>query len=421
MSTPISCAGETESRMGDRFNPGIASLQPYPFERLRALIGDVSPPKAMTPTPLSIGEPQHPTPALITQALADHSAESLGKYPATLGLPALRECIADWLIKRFNLSPKAIDPNQNILPASGTREALFAVTQALLDPQEKPAVFMPNPFYQIYEGAALLAGGQPVFLNADERSDQLPDLRSVSKAQWKRCGIIYVCTPGNPSGRVIPQWFWEQLFALQDEHGFIIAADECYSELYRDETSPPLGLLSACQAAGRDRFDGCLVFHSLSKRSNAPGLRSGFIAGDAELIKAFGRYRTYQGCAQPLHVQHASIAAWQDEAHVRDNREAYRRKFQMASALIQPIQPYREPEAGFYIWLPVPSGDDEAFTRGLYQHTGVTVLPGSYLSRETARGNPGAGYVRIALVAAPAICEDALQRMADFLSRETQE
>ncbi len=405
--------------MPSEFNPGIARLQPYPFERLRRLLNHVSPRAGVTPTPLSIGEPQHPTPDFITQALVDHSANGLGKYPATLGLPALREAIAEWLINRFQLNPESIDIDKNILPASGTREALFAVTQALLNPQQKPAVFMPNPFYQIYEGAAVLAGGEPVFLNTTPATDQLPDLHAVSQAQWQRCGIIYLCTPGNPNGRVIPQAFWDELFALQDQHGFIIAADECYSELYRDETQPPLGLLSACQAAGREGYPGCLVFHSLSKRSNAPGLRSGFIAGDAALIEAFGRYRTYQGCAQPLQVQHASIAAWRDEAHVRDNREAYRRKFEIAARLIQPIQPYTEPQAGFYIWLPVPGGDDERFTQQLYEQTGITVLPGRYLSRETTQGNPGAGYVRIALVAAPAICEDALHRMADFLQRET--
>jgi len=409
--------GSSMQRSG---NPGLKALQPYPFERLRRLLEGVSAPETVTPVALSIGEPQHPTPAFLTETLIHHSAQSLGRYPATIGIPALREAIAEWLINRFQLNPQNIDFNKNILPASGTREALFSVTQALLDAQQKPAVLMPNPFYQIYEGAALLAGGEPVFLNTTEAGDQLPDLDAVSQSLWQRCGIIYLCSPGNPNGRVIPQAFWDRLFAIQEQHGFIIAADECYSELYRDEDKPPLGLLQAAEAAGRDRFEGCLVFHSLSKRSNAPGLRSGFIAGDENLIQAFGRYRTYQGCAQPLHVQQTSIAAWQDEAHVKANRTAYREKFAMAARLIQPRQAYREPEAGFYIWLPVPGGDDEDFTRRLFEQAGITVLPGRYLSRDTAEGNPGAGYVRIALVAEPGICEDALQRMADFLSRETR-
>ncbi|RZU98443.1 succinyldiaminopimelate transaminase [Spiribacter vilamensis] len=396
--------------------PGLARLQPYPFERLRALLAGIEPPSEPAPVPLSIGEPKHPVPASIASALKDGVAESLGRYPASAGLPELREAIAGWLGQRFRLDDTAVDPDRHILPAAGTREALFAVTQALLDPADRPDVFMPNPFYQIYEGAALLAGGRPRMLNTDADSG-LPVIEAVSDADWARCGLIYLCSPGNPTGRIIPQAFWQRLFRLQARHGFVIAADECYSELYRDESHPPLGLLQACAAEGRHGFEGCLVFHSLSKRSNVPGLRSGFIAGDARLIQAFRAYRTYQGCALPLHVQKASVAAWSDETHVRANRDAYREKFRRARAILADVAPYREPEAGFYIWLPVPGGDDEAFTRALYAATGITVLPGRYLSRPTADGDPGAGHVRMALVADTAVCEDAMRRIRQFIEQ----
>ncbi len=399
-------------------NPGLSRLNPYPFERLRRLLNGITPPPGIEPVALSIGEPQHPVPECLTHALCQAAPEGLGRYPATRGTEALREGIARWLTRRFDLTAAAIDPARQVLPAAGTREALFAVTQALLDPTERPGVLMPNPFYQIYEGAALLAGGEPVFINTTAASDGLPDLAAITAEQWARCGIIYLCTPGNPNGRVLPQSFWDQVFALQSRYGFIIAADECYSELYRDEGAPPLGLLSACQQAGNHEFKGCLVFHSLSKRSNAPGLRSGFIAGDAELIEAFAAYRTYQGCALPLHVQQASLAAWSDEAHVSANRAAYRAKFAVASKHLKPLMDYTEPEAGFYIWLPVPGGDDEAFTQTLYAHTGIIVLPGRYLSRPTPAGDPGQGYVRMALVAERSICEDALYRLCQFIETE---
>lgn len=390
--------------------PGLARLQPYPFERLRGLLADVTPPADAPAVALSIGEPQHPVPTRIADALHEGVAAGLGRYPATAGQPALREGIARWLTRRFGLAPGVIDPERHILPAAGTREALFAVTQALLDPARRPDVLMPNPFYQIYEGAAHLAGGTPRFINTDPDSG-LPRIDALDEADWSRCGLIYLCSPGNPTGRVIPQAFWDALFQRQDAHGFVIAADECYSELYHDESHPPLGLLAACQAAGRDDFRGCLVFHSLSKRSNVPGLRSGFIAGDAVLIEAFRAYRTYQGCALPAHVQQASLAAWSDETHVAENRAAYREKFRLARSILRPVADYHEPEAGFYIWLPVPGGDDEAFTRWLYQRTGITVLPGRYLSRPTPEGDPGVGHVRLALVAGTAVCEDALRRI----------
>ena len=403
--------------MSHHNHPGLARLQPYPFQRLRALLEGVEPPAGVTPVPLSIGEPKHTAPDFIAETLRQAIDSSIGRYPATLGSAALREGIAEWLTQRFNLPSGGMDPTTQVLPAAGTREALFAVTQALIDPAQRPGVIMPNPFYQIYEGAALLAGAEPIYLNTDHASDELPDIDRIDAATWRRCGLIYLCSPGNPSGRVLPQSFWARLFELQDTHGFLIAADECYSELYRDEAAPPLGLLAACQAAGRPDYSGCLVFHSLSKRSNVPGLRSGFIAGDAQLIRDFTAYRTYQGCALPLHTQQASLMAWQDEAHVRDNRAAYRAKFEIASRLLQDVVPYREPEAGFYLWLPVPRGNDEAFARDLYAATGVTVLPGRYLSRPTAAGDPGAGRVRLALVAETGICEDALGRIRQFIEQ----
>ncbi len=396
-------------------NPGLAGLQAYPFQRLRRLLDGIKPASTAMPVPLSIGEPKHPVPAFIAEAFRAGVDSGLGRYPATAGMPELRAGIADWLRWRFGLTDAGIDPDRHVLPAAGTREALFAVTQALIDPANRPAVFMPNPFYQIYEGAALLAGGRPRMLNTGESG--IPDLERIEEREWAQCGLIYLCSPGNPTGRVLPQAFWDRLFAIRDRHGFVIAADECYSELYHDEQAPPLGLLAACQAAGRDDFRGCLVFHSLSKRSNVPGLRSGFIAGDAALIEAFAAYRTYQGCALPFHAQQASLAAWRDETHVRENRAAYRRKFAMARETLADIAPYDEPEAGFYIWLPVPGGDDEAFTRTLYAATGITVLPGRYLSRPTPEGDPGAGHVRLALVAEQAICEDALKRMRRFIEQ----
>lgn len=398
-------------------NPGLERLQPYPFQRLRALLDGIQAPTGVTPVPLSIGEPKHPAPDFIAETLRQAIDSGISRYPATLGTDALREGIAEWLQWRFKLPAGAINPATQVLPAAGTREALFAVTQALVDPVDRPGVIMPNPFYQIYEGAALLAGGEPIYLNTDAESDELPDLESIDAATWDRCGLVYICSPGNPSGRVLPQAFWNRLFTLQDQHGFLIAADECYSELYRDEDAPPLGLLAACHKAGRGDYTGCLVFHSLSKRSNVPGLRSGFIAGDATLIRDFAAYRTYQGCALPLHTQQASLVAWKDEVHVRANRAAYREKFNVATQLLQDVVPYREPEAGFYLWLPVPGGDDEAFTRALFAATGVTVLPGRYLSRPTAAGDPGAGHVRLALVAETGICEDALGRIRDFIQR----
>ncbi len=395
-------------------NAGLEYLQPYPFQRLQWLLKDVTPTAELEAIRLSIGEPKHPTPHCIVEALLEQTAAGIGIYPASAGLPALRETIAAWLNRRYALGPHGIDAESQIVPVAGTREGLFAVTQALVDPAKKPLVMMPNPFYQIYEGAALLAGAQPVLLNTTATSGHLPAFEHLRESDWARCGLIYLCSPGNPNGKVLPLGFWKDLLARQQQHGFVIVADECYAELYRDESQPPLGLLEACRRLGNDAYTGCLVFHSLSKRSNAPGLRSGFVAGDRELLDAFRRYRTYHGCALPHHVQAASIAAWSDEQHVRENRQAYRQKFDRASDVLQAALPYPEPEAGFYLWLPVPGGDDEAFARQLYEQMAITVLPGRYLSRPTPEGDPGAGHVRIALVAEAEICEDALARINAF-------
>lgn len=395
-------------------NRNLKQLQPYPFERLRKLLSGIEPNADLAPIRMSIGEPKHATPACILDAIRETLDSSIATYPTSVGSEALRGTIADWIIQRYRFGSGHIDPEQHILPVAGTREGLFAVTQALVDTRNKPLIMMPNPFYQIYEGAALLAGGKPVLLNTTADTDFQPPLEQLSAEQWANCGLVYLCSPGNPNGKALPQSFWEALLEQQKKHGFVVIADECYSELYRDENAPPLGLLEACQAMGNTEYSGCLVFHSLSKRSNAPGLRSGFVAGDRQLIKAFRQYRTYQGCALPNHVQAASIAAWSDEAHVKDNRKAYREKFNRASDVLQSALPYPEPEAGFYLWLPVPGGDDENFAQQLYKNMAVTVLPGRYLSRLTVNGDPGAGYVRVALVAEPEICEDALARINAF-------
>lgn len=397
-------------------NSGLKNLQPYPFERLRGLLGASGLNSDLSPIRLSIGEPKHPTPSCILNAINETLCASIATYPTSAGSETLRTTIASWLIRRYSLGSGSIDPAHHVLPVAGTREGLFSVTQALVDTHHKPLIMMPNPFYQIYEGATLLAGGRPLLLNTLADNNFIPPLEQITAQQWTHCGLIYLCSPGNPNGKTLPQSFWQTLLEKQQQYGFVVVADECYSELYRDENSPPLGLLEACNAMGNTDYTGCLAFHSLSKRSNAPGLRSGFVAGDKRLIEAFRQYRTYHGCALPDHVQAASVAAWSDEAHVKANRQAYREKFDRASDVLQAAIPYPEPEAGFYLWLPVPGGDDEHFTRQLYHTMSVTVLPGRYLSRPTPSGDPGAGYVRVALVAEPEICEDALARINAFVT-----
>jgi N-succinyldiaminopimelate aminotransferase len=392
-------------------NPRLARLQPYPFERLRGLLSGVPAPSP-APIRLSIGEPQHPTPELVRASLTGQLA-GLSTYPATAGLDAVREAMAAWFVRRFGL-PR-LDPATQVLPVSGTREALFAIAQAVVDTSKaSPVVVSPNPFYQIYEGAALLAGAEPVFLNQSAANDFDLDFDSLTPEQWNRTQLVYVCSPGNPTGHVLDLDGWRTLFAYADRYGFVIASDECYSEIYPNEDAPPLGALEAAHALARDTFPNLVVFTSLSKRSNAPGLRSGGIAGDAALLKQFLLYRTYHGCAMSLPVQHASIAAWGDESHVRDNRAQYRAKFEAVVPMLEPVLDIRRPDASFYLWAGVPGGDDQAFTRGLFAQGHVTVLPGRYLARDAHGLNPGAGYVRIALVPAIEDCVEAARRIVEY-------
>ncbi|MEO6698665.1 MAG: succinyldiaminopimelate transaminase [Paraperlucidibaca sp.] len=398
-------------------NPDLALLHPYPFEKLAKLFANHRAPDGLKPIALSIGEPRHPAPALAIETLRDGLA-GLSTYPSTLGLPVLREAIAEWLCARFQL--RQVNPATQVLPVNGTREALFAFAQAVIDRNasiEQPVVLMPNPFYQIYEGAALLAGAAPYFLSCTEASDFQPDFDAVPETIWQRTQLIYLCTPGNPTGALLSLATLKKLIALSDRYGFIIASDECYSEIYRDESAPPPGLLQACAELGRDDYQNCVVFHSLSKRSNLPGLRSGFVAGDAQVMSAFLRYRTYHGSAMPVQHQQVSAKAWRDEAHVRDNRARYNAKFAHVFAILNPVLPLQAPDAGFYFWAKTP-GSDEDFARELHAQQAVTVLPGRYLARADAHGNnPGEGYVRMALVASLEECIEAAERIRDFMTR----
>lgn len=395
-------------------NPLLATLQPYPFEKLRRLLSGVSPNRAYAPINLSLGEPGHPTPQFIKASLAG-ALDGLSTYPATAGLPELRAAIAGWLRRRYALAD--IDPDTQVLPVNGSREALFAFAQATIDPAAGAArVACPNPFYQIYEGAALLAGARPVFLNATAANAQRMEFASLSDAHWHDVRLVYACSPANPGGSVLRLADWRRLFELSDRHGFAIAADECYSEIYCDEASPPLGALQAAHELNRDGYPRLAVFSSLSKRSNAPGMRSGFVAGDAALLRDFLLYRTYHGSAMSLAVQRASIAAWADEAHVLENRRLYAAKFAAVLPLLAaPLGAYA-PEGGFYLWLRTPIDDCE-FTLALQREYNVLVLPGSYLSREAHGETPGRGYVRMALVAPLAECVEAAGRIAEFAAR----
>jgi len=377
-------------------NPDLSLLQPYPFERLAALFADTPAPAHPAPIALSIGEPRHATPGFITEEVITH-LHGLSSYPVTRGSDALRAAIAGWLT-RFALPAGSIDPASMVLPVNGTREALFAIAQCLVDRARRPLVAMPNPFYQIYEGAALLAGAEPYFLNTTRANGYLPDLDAVPAAVWQRCQLVYLCTPGNPTGAVMPVEQLQRLIRLADKHDFIIASDECYSEIHPPAGTPPAGLLQAAAAMGRSDYRRCLVFHSLSKRSSVPGLRSGFVAGDAGLMQAFLRYRTYHGCAMPPATQAASVRAWSDEQHVADNRRLYDAKFRAVLDILGPVLDVQAPAAGFYLWARTPGSDTE-FARGLRARANVLVLPGSYLSRAVQGFNPGSGYVRMALVA----------------------
>lgn len=394
-------------------NPNLDRLQSYPFQKLTALLAGATPNPKLQPIMLHIGEPKHPTPEFIKRALADNLA-GLASYPPTLGAESLRSAIADWLKRRYGLT--AIDPQTEIIPVNGSREALFAFAQAVIDPtRPDPVVVCPNPFYQIYEGAALLAQAQPQFLNNLHARRYTFDFDELPAEVWQRAQLLYTCSPGNPTGHVMPLAEWEKLFALSDRHGFVIAADECYSEIHFDESHPPLGALQAAQHFGRAGYPRLVVFSSLSKRSNVPGMRSGFVAGDAQILKKFLLYRTYHGCAMspPVHV--ASIAAWNDESHVVENRRLYRGKFDAALALLKPAINVDMPAAAFYLWMSTPVSDTE-FTRRLYQDQAVSVLPGSYLAREAHGVNPGQDRVRIALVASTEECTEAARRIRDFVS-----
>ncbi len=395
-------------------NPLLALLQPYPFERLRALTRQITPNPAYAPISLGIGEPKHPTPPLVTDALVAN-LKGLASYPATAGEPALRGAIARWITRRYGVT---VDETQQVLPVNGSREALFALAQTVIDPTRDDAtVVCPNPFYQIYEGAALLAGARVAFVNSDPTRQFAADWTSVPESTWARTQLLYVCSPGNPTGAVMPLAEWKTLFELSDRHGFVIASDECYSEIYFRDV-PPLGSLEAAVHLGRSNFRRLVAFTSLSKRSNVPGMRSGFVAGDAEILKAFLLYRTYHGSAMSPTVQAASIAAWNDEAHVVANREQYRQKFAQVTPLLATVMDVSLPDAGFYLWADVsrlaPGGDDVAFALALLAQYNVAVLPGSLLAREVDGVNPGAGRIRLALVSEASDCLEAAQRIVAF-------
>ena len=392
-------------------NPLLQSLQPYPFERLKQLFSTVTPSEKYAPISLGIGEPRHATPQLVLDALAT-STEALSSYPATAGLPAMRQSCAKWVQRRYGLT---LNPDTQILPINGSREALFAFAQTIVDSTKAGAtVVCPNPFYQIYEGAALLAGAQAYYAPSDPALNFNVDWSKVPENVWKTTQLLFVCSPGNPTGSVMPLEDWEKLFELSDRYGFVIASDECYSEIYFRE-EPPLGGLEAAFKLGRTDYKNLVAFTSLSKRSNVPGMRSGFVAGDTKLLKQFLLYRTYHGSAMSGMVQAASIAAWNDEAHVVANRDMYRQKFAAVTPLLAQALDVKLPDAGFYLWAAVPGGDDQAFARDLLAQYNVTVLPGSFLARESHGFNPGAGRIRMALVAETQECMQAAQRIVEFV------
>ena len=380
-------------------NPLLERLQPYPFEKLRALLAGLTPNPELRPINLSIGEPKHPTPAFVKNALAG-ALDGLAGYPATAGTPALRQAVSGWLGRRYGIP--APDPETQVLPINGSREALFAFAQTVIDSTAKPKVVSPNPFYQIYEGAALLAGATPVFLNAG---------RPLESVDWSGVQLAYVCSPANPTGKILSLEDWQALFDLSDRFGFVIASDECYSELYYGE--PSLGALQAAFQLGRRSYERLAVFSSLSKRSNAPGMRSGFVAGNAALLKKFLLYRTYHGSAMSLPVQQASIAAWNDEAHVQENRRLYAEKYRRVLPLVKDPLSTEMPQGGFYLWIRTPI-DDTEFARRLQHQYNVLVLPGSYLARESGGENPGKNHIRVALVAPLDECVEAIERMMRF-------
>lgn len=398
-------------------NRDLRRLQPYPFEKLNQLKAGVSAPVGKTPILLSMGEPKHAAPAFVLEAL-QNALGDVAHYPATLGLPALRQSMAAWLEKRFALPQASIDPERNILPVNGTREALFSFTQALIDREavaegRKGLAILPNPFYQIYEGAVFLAGAMPYYM---ESQGIQPDFDAIDEATWSQCQLLFICTPNNPTGSLLSLATLKKLILLAEKYDFVIASDECYSEIYFDEAQPPAGLLQACAELGNTNYSRCVVFHSLSKRSNLPGLRSGFVAGDARLMEKFLLYRTYHGCAMPVHHQKASLVAWQDEAHVMANRRLYREKFEQFQRICGAVLPLQPPAGGFYFWAQTPI-DDIDFAQQLYAQENVTVLPGQYLSRLSRGQNPGQNYVRMALVASAEECAEAALRIKRFVAR----
>jgi N-succinyldiaminopimelate aminotransferase len=396
-------------------NTDLQQLQPYPFEKLAALKAGIVPP-AIAHISLSIGEPKHAAPAFIREALTDN-LRHLATYPSTKGIVELRQAIADWAMRRFQLD--RLDVEQQVLPVNGTREALFAFTQTVIERSPanspKPLVVCPNPFYQIYEGAAYLAGAEPHFIDCIASNNFIPDFDAVPAAVWQRCQLLFLCSPGNPTGAVLDAATLTKIIELADRYDFVIASDECYSEIYSDEQQPPLGLLEVCQQIGRTDYRRCVVFHSLSKRSNVPGLRSGFVAGDAEILRQFLLYRTYHGCAMPVQHQWASIAAWGDEQHVCENRVLYQKKFAAVLEILSGSLDIQKPPAAFYLWAGTPL-DDTEFTRGLFAQQNVTVLPGQYLARPTTSGNPGTNRVRMALVADFDECIEAARRIKQFVA-----
>lgn len=396
-------------------NPRLEKLHAYPFERLARLKAGAVPPAELPHIAMSIGEPQHEAPAFVLETLRG-ALDKLGSYPATAGLPEFRGACARWLERRFGLAAGLVDADSMVLPVNGTREALFAFVQAVVDSRrDAPLVSMPNPFYQIYEGAALLAGAEPYMLNTTAATAYMPDLDAVPEAVWRRCQVLFLCSPGNPTGAVLPLAYLRRALELADRYDFVIAADECYTEIYLDPAAPPPGLLQACVATGRDRFERCVVFHSLSKRSSVPGLRSGFVAGDPRIMKQFLLYRTYHGSAMAVPTQLASVAAWQEDGHAAANRRLYQEKFDRVLPILAPVLQVERPAGAFYLWTDV-GGDDERFTREVFARKNLTVLPGSYLARADASGeNPGTGRVRISLVAPVERCVEAAERIRDFL------
>jgi N-succinyldiaminopimelate aminotransferase len=395
-------------------NPRLDLLHTYPFEKLARLKAGVEPPKDLPHVAMSIGEPQHEPPAFVLDTLKQN-LHRLGSYPATIGLIELRSSAARWLERRFQLDAGKVNPETMVLPVNGTREALFAFVQAVVGAKKNALVAMPNPFYQIYEGSSLLAGAEPYFLNTNAANGYIPDLTVVPAEIWNRCEILFLCNPGNPAGATASREYLEHALELAEKHDFVIAADECYAEIYLDDNAPPPSLLQACLSAGRDKFQRCMVFHSLSKRSSVPGLRSGFVAGDPAIVSRFLLYRTYHGSAMAVPTQVASVAAWDDDTHAAQNRKLYQQKFDRVLPILAPVLDVRRPDGAFYLWPDVRE-DDELFTRELFAKQNLTLLPGSYLAREANGQNPGRNRVRISLTASIEQCVLAAERIRAFVA-----